>query len=525
MGGDMIQGVVVEGLIHAVVEVGFDTLMDDKKHDTIDLTPVIAALDELNQHSRDIFVAISRPTQTAAEEMTDRSVTAFTEGWYDDALGDAQKSIELYPYSSKPRLVGGLAAIALGQGEKGLQLLISAVKYATNGQPQVGAIAAIVASHLSQTVGGSNLARKLLEDADKLTAQRCPAIVGALWRQQGANSTHAEQLKQLWWDDQNLTTKTYSRSLFADVVKAAKAPGPEYLTAGDPFRHYLDEVIEVAESNLTAFDVLTAQVSSFVAKRKVNIDVSAVKKALSHTTLKPALGFWDMTTMDVLGKCRKAVEGLSGAAKWPGDSTWKNPSATNPSAVRDLFLYAQGVCSLLLAALDELPELAGAGSKLTAADRAIVNSALPSRSRWINAITAVRAEANVAVADQAVQAWERYQAIRRSPSSQPVTHLQGLGVSLFAVVGGLDPANFRDLVTAPALQQVTQGSLVTITCPGCKTKLQVASSTKITTCTRCRKKIVFNRCLSTNKNLPVLAEWKTWTHPGCKQTHKVIQPT
>jgi hypothetical protein len=179
----------------------------------------------------------------------------------------------------------------------------------------------------------------------------------------------------------------------------------------------------------------------------------------------------------------------------------------------------------LLAALDELPELAGAGGKLTAADRAIVNSALPSRSRWINAITAVRAEANVAVADQAVQAWEKYQAIRRSPTPQPVTHLQGLGVSLFAVVGGLDPANFRDLVTAPALQQLTQGSLVTITCPGCKTKLQVASSTKITTCTRCRKKIVFNRCLSTNKNFPVLAEWKTWTHPGCKQTHKVIQPT
>jgi hypothetical protein len=71
----VIQGVVVEGLIHAVVEVGFDHLVDDKKQDTIDLAPVIAALDELNQHSRDIFVAISRPTQTAGEEMTDRNVT------------------------------------------------------------------------------------------------------------------------------------------------------------------------------------------------------------------------------------------------------------------------------------------------------------------------------------------------------------------------------------------------------------------------------------------------------------------
>jgi hypothetical protein len=533
MGDEMIQGIVVEGVIRAVAEVGMDKLIDEKQHATIDLAPVTAALDELNQHSRDMFAAISRPTQTAGEEMTDRSVTAFTEGWYDDALGDALKSIELYPYSSKPRLVGGLAAIALGQGEKGLQLLISAVKYAANGQPEVGAVAAIVASHLSQTVGGSNLARRLLEDADKLTAQRCPAIAGALWRQPGGtDSRHAEQLKQLWWDDQNLTSTKYSRSEFADVVKAAQAPGPEYLAAGDPFRHYLDEIIEVAQSNLTAFDALTAQVSSFVAKRKVSIDISGIKKALGHTTLQPAFGFWDRTVMDMLGKCRTAaqggsqdfLQGLSGAAKWPGDDAWKNPNATNPSAVRDVFAYASQACSRLLAALDELPVLAGAGSKLPAADRATVNSALPSRSRWVNAITAVRAEANVAVADQAVRAWERYQAIRRSASSQPVTHLQGLGVSLFAVVGGLDPADFRTLVTAPALEQLTQGSLVTIKCPGCKTSLQVASATKITTCTQCRKKIVFNRCSVTKKTYPVLSEWKSWTHSGCKTKHKVIQP-
>jgi hypothetical protein len=65
----------------------------------------------------------------------------------------------------------------------------------------------------------------------------------------------------------------------------------------------------VAESNLTAFEALTAQVNSFVAKRKVNIDVSAVKRALSHTTLKPAFGFWAMTVMDVLGKFRTAAQG------------------------------------------------------------------------------------------------------------------------------------------------------------------------------------------------------------------------
>jgi tetratricopeptide (TPR) repeat protein len=141
----MIEAILVEGLIHAVLDVGLDQALDQKPQATIDLTPITAALEELSRQNRDIFSAVSRPTQTAGEEMYERAATAFSQGWYNDALDDASKSIDLYPYSGKPRLVGGLAALALGKGDKGLELLRSAVKYSANGQPEVGAVAALVA--------------------------------------------------------------------------------------------------------------------------------------------------------------------------------------------------------------------------------------------------------------------------------------------------------------------------------------------------------------------------------------------
>jgi hypothetical protein len=422
------------------MEVGMDHMLDQKPQATIDLTPVTAALDELNRQSQDIFSAISRPTQTAGEEMCERAVTAFTEGWYDDALGDAFKSIDLYPYSGKPRLVGGLAALALGQGDKGLELLMSAVKYSANGQPEVGAVAAIVASHLALTVGGSKLAGSLLENADQLTGGRCPAVVGALWHHgDAAGNASAERLKQLWWDDHTPPSADYSRSLLEGILKSATAVEPEYLTAGEPFRRYLDEVAILARSNLAALDAVEAQLDSFAAKRKVNIDNSSVKKALSHTTLKPALGFWDTTVGKVLAKCKS----IPGAAKWPGDDVWTSPNSLHPSVVRDLFIYVQRACQQLLEALNQLPALTTEPSPLAPADRTVVKAALPYRNRWITALGDVKAAADVDVAGRAVQARDMYLAARRDASPQPVLHLEGLGGGLFAVVGGLKPPVLR----------------------------------------------------------------------------------
>jgi len=508
----MIQAILVEGLIHAVMDVGLDQLLDQKPQATIDLAPVTAALEELSRQNRDIFSAISRPTQTAGEEMYERAATAFSQGWYNDALGDASKSIDLYPYSGKPRLVGGLAALALGQGDQGLELLRSAVKYSANGQPEVGAVAAIVASHLAATVGGSNLARSLLEDADQIAAGRCPAIVGALWHHGDAARSSAEpRLKQLWWDDHKLPMG-YSRSLFEEVLRYATAVEPDYLTAGEPFRRYLDEVAELAHSNLAAFDAVAAQLASFVTKRRASLTSLTVDKALGQIlSSMPSLGFY-ATAGGLLANCKS----LRGAAKWPGNDVWKNPNAAlYPSAVRDLFVYAQRACDQLLGALNQFPALATGSSRLAPT----VKEALPYRNKWISALSAVRAAADVDVADRAVQAWDMYLEARRAPGPEPVLHLEGLGGGLFAAIGGLPSALVPRQV--PDTEQLSSGSMVPITCPGCHFLQQVPEGTKKTNCSQCGQEIVFRRCEQTNKTYPVLSKWTKWTHAGCKIKHRM----
>lgn len=506
--------ILVEGLIHAVLDVGLDKALDQKPQATIDLTPVTAALEELSRQNRDIFSAISRPTQTAGEEMYERAATAFSQGWYNDALGDASKSIDLYPYSGKPRLVGGLAALALGKGDKGLELLRSAVKYSANGQPEVGAVAALVASHLALAVGGSNLARSLLEDADQIAAGRCPAIVGALWHHGDAASSSAEQrLKQLWWDDHKLP-RGYSRSLFEEVLRSATAVEPDYLTAGEPFRRYLDEVAVLARGNLAAFDAVDAQLASFVAKRKASLFDLAVNDAVSHfLSLNPSLGF-ATNVGSVLAKCKS----LPGAAKWPGNDVWRSPNAgLYPSVVRVLFVYTRQACDQLLRVLNQFPALATASGRLAPDDRRAVKAALRHRTKWIGALSAVRAAADVDVADQAVQAWDMFLGARRDPGPEPVLHLEGLGGGLFTVIGGLPPALLPRQV--PDTKQLSSVSMVSITCPGCQLPQQVPEGAKNTNCPQCGQEIVWRRCAQTNTTYPVLSKWTKWTHPGCKIRH------
>jgi tetratricopeptide (TPR) repeat protein len=512
----MIQAILVEGLIHAVMDVGLDLALDQKPQATIDLTPVTAALEELSRQNRDIFSAVSRPTQTAGEEMYERAATAFSEGWYNDALGDAFKSIDLYPYSGKPRLVGGLAALALGKGDKGLELLRSAVKYSANGQPEVGAVAALVASHLALAVGGPNLARSLLEDADQIAAGRCPAIVGALWHHGDAARSSAEQrLKQLWWDDHKLPGG-YSRSLFEEVLRTATAAEPDYLTAGEPFRRYLDEVAVLARSNLVAFDAVDAQLASFVTKRKASLTDSVVNEALSYVlSINPPLGFY-ANLGSVLAKCKS----LRGAATWPGNDVWRSPNAgLYPSVVRVLFIYTRQACDQLLGALNQLPALATSSSRLAPDTRRAVKGALRHRNKWINALSAVRAAADVGVADQAVQAWDMFLGAGRAPGPEPVLHLEGLGGGLFTVIGGLPPALLPKQV--PDTKQLSSVSMVSITCPGCHFPQRVLEGIKKTNCSQCGQEIVFRRCEKTNMTYPVLSKWKTWTHPGCKIKHRM----
>jgi hypothetical protein len=522
----MFQTILVEGLIKAVMDVGLDRALDQKSQGAIDLTPLTTALDELTRQSRDVFSAISHPTQTAGEEMCQRAVTAFAEGWYDDALGDALKSIDLYPYSGEPRLIGGLAALALGRSDKGLELLMSAVKYSANGQPEVGAIAALVASDLAIRVGGFNLAASLLETADEITGGRCPAIVGALWRHGGAVSSSAEnRLKQLWWDDRKPPATDYPRSVLEEILQASTAVEPEYLTAGEPFRLYLDDVADLARGNLAAFDDLVVQVRLFRSIRDDHMNArygayASVRRAVNKALPKPVLSY-ESTVLGVLERCKS----LPGAAKWPGD-VWKDPYLGPrsydfyPYGHRDLLIYGRWACEQLLEALNQVPALLA--TALAPADLKAIEAALHSRGSWFTVLSQVRAAADVDVADRAVRAWERYLAVRRDSSPQPVLHLESLGGVLFAAVGGLKPSAVLGPREALDASQAPSRPMVSFTCPGCKFRQQIAPGTKDTTCTHCGKKIRWDRCRQTHKTLPILREWTKWSHPGCRKNHHLL---
>jgi len=68
---------------------------------------------------------------------------------------------------------------------------------------------------------------------------------------------------------------------------------------------------------------------------------------------------------------------------------------------------------------------------------------------------------------------------------------------------------------------VTVPQQVSVTCPGCHSGQQVPRTATRIICQGCGKPIVFRKCDTTGKTFPVLAEWTTWTHPGCATRHVV----
>ncbi|GAB3287369.1 hypothetical protein [Kineosporia babensis] len=396
----------------------------------VDLAPVLATLQELNSHSSNLFTAISRPTQTASEEMAERAVIAYSAGWFDDSLRDAQASIEMYPYTARPRLVGGLAALMLGRGEIGLDLLVSAVKYSKNGQPEIGAIAALVASRVASAVGGKNLAQSLLQEADTVTNGRCPAIVGALWRHGVVvpQASPEQRLKDLWWQEHG-TTLTYSQEGFEKLLTATTTPGPDYLTAGTSFQDYLDDIAQKVGAAQSAHQALLIQLGRFHDRRKMQMDDWSVKKALSYTTLGLKIGLWDSTGAAILKKCRT----LADTPDWPGDSVWHEPTRALPADALNLFTYVHGASELLIAALREVRTRAEE-TRETPHHQQMVDGR-PNIEKWITAVAFIQETADMEIAREAAGTLQVMLADRPLSSAAPVLHLDRVSAGLFEQIG------------------------------------------------------------------------------------------
>ncbi len=72
-------------------------------------------------------------------------------------------------------------------------------------------------------------------------------------------------------------------------------------------------------------------------------------------------------------------------------------------------------------------------------------------------------------------------------------------------------------------QTPTPGSTVRISRPGCRANVDATSGSMRVVCPNCAKAVVFFKCPSTAKAVPILEHWVTWSHPGCAITHSVAE--
>lgn len=505
---------LIEGIVQCVLDEGLDKLGLARSDATIDLAPVTAAIEELGRHSREIIDVLSHPSQTAGAEACEMAVTALSQGWHDDALRDAQRSIDSYPYNATPHLVAGLASIALHRGKDGLRHLLAAVKYSANGQPAIGATAAIVASRLTQAVGGELLAQRLLADADRVTGGRCAAVV-AMRSASLSPPTHEvhNRLKQLWWDD-HPPADGYSSQTFSALEASARTQG-EYALAGPWFGTYLHNVAELARDNLAAIDSVAACLVMMRSARQVNVDYSPVKRALRYTSLSPQFGFWDKTVGDLVVKAR----GLAGAQPWPRDDAWKLRADLPPAALQEVFDYTRTACAQICELLGELPQLATDASADEAA-RSAAAGALMMQQHVLHAVKELERTAESDVVDQAGRAWKHYLAVRLTPSGTPVMHLEVLGAVLGSAVRRRIPDD-PDFSDHAALSTAADPAVFEATCPGCGNHQAVAGVQAEFRCVLCGGDVVVRTCAELGSEVRVLRHWGSWSHPGCLMTHPI----
>ena len=193
--------------------VGIERALDDHSDvQTVDLSPVVSAIDGLQRTSESLLSAVVNPLWVAGDERCRMAIIAFSHGWFDDALRDAEASIEFFPYRALPRLVGGLSALAVGDAPVMLTLLDSAIKYGVDGEEPYGVMAGLVLATVAQLVGARERVRELLDRCDTLTAGRSLDILEAKASLNGWSDNEEDAAIQLWWDARHGNERPGDRS-------------------------------------------------------------------------------------------------------------------------------------------------------------------------------------------------------------------------------------------------------------------------------------------------------------------------
>lgn len=149
----------------------------------VDFGPVIAAIDRMTAELKVIAHATTNPRWAAGDEMLRQGVRMLDNGWTDDAVTCARDSISSFEYRGAPHLLLGLALLGSDDPQASVDAMAAlqrAMKYGSDGEPEIVASATMAACALAQAIGRTDLATELLRTGDRVLDGRCPDITAAL---------------------------------------------------------------------------------------------------------------------------------------------------------------------------------------------------------------------------------------------------------------------------------------------------------------------------------------------------------
>jgi hypothetical protein len=146
----------------------------------IDFDRLASEVQRLVSVAERIAETAANPTFAAGDEMCRRAATALEHGWYEDAVADARRSVEAYPYRGAPHLLEAVALLHLGRTVEAFESLRSCIRYGEAAEPQHAATASLLAASLAYGAGKPEQAHELLTAGYTATGRRCPALLVAL---------------------------------------------------------------------------------------------------------------------------------------------------------------------------------------------------------------------------------------------------------------------------------------------------------------------------------------------------------
>lgn len=418
---------VMTGVIKAVLTAGLESSLGisiDSAPD-VDLTPIVKAMDELRAVDEGVLDALRNPTRTAGDEYLDRAATSFKYGWYDLALKDALASIDAYPIQAKPYFVAAVSSFELGDGEKAMTYFQSAIKFAPNGQQEIGAAAAVYGARLALMAGGPNFALSFLQSGDALTDRRCVEILAL--ESALAPSPDVDGALFRLWRQENATVFDHDWSV-GELTAEPALTMDGYEFAGNGFHNLVRGTIGMLDQRRALATALVPQLRSRRDALKVKLDPTATLRQALTAAHYPKLGMlWDGSLGDTIERAGKAKDaaGTPLYAGWPaGGVAWLDNHPPIETA------------RMLRATIWGADTLWGA-----IADNALVSHEL--KSQWYRQIMDARAASDpTQVADQLAAIVKALRLVGRGSDSDAssVTIMRLTGVPGGPIGGGMLPA-------------------------------------------------------------------------------------